>query len=79
MLKLEEYRDAALKLASVKSLGPGEGFSAKIPGFSGLLVFGDSRQQAMTELKSALEGWIDLSLARGDGLPSLHGEEAVAA
>lgn len=70
MLKLEDYCDAALKLAEVKSLGPGEGYSAKVPGFPGLLVFGSSRRAALVELKGALEGWVELSLARGDGLPS---------
>jgi hypothetical protein len=32
----------------------------------------------MNELKSALEGWVELSLARGDGLPALHDLAVVA-
>ena len=79
MLKLAEYCEAALKRSEIKSLGPGEGYSAKLPGFPGLLVFGSSRREVMTELRSALEGWVELSLARGDGLPSLHQEEGAAA
>jgi predicted RNase H-like HicB family nuclease len=75
---LSEYCKDALKLAVVKNLGAGEGFSAKIPGFAGLVVFAPTRAELLTELKSALEGWIELSLERGDGLPALHDLEAVA-
>jgi predicted RNase H-like HicB family nuclease len=75
---LSEYCKDALKIAVVKNLGAGEGFSAKIPGFAGLVVFAPTRAEVLTELKSALEGWIELSLERGDGLPALHDLEAVA-
>ena len=76
--RLSEYRWAALKLAEVKHLGADEGYSARIPGFAGLIVFGETRREALAELESALEGWIELSLKRGDGLPSLHSEAALA-
>jgi predicted RNase H-like HicB family nuclease len=75
---LSEYCKDALKLAVIKKLGEGEGYSAKIPNFAGLIVFAPTRAEAMSELKSALEGWIELSLERGDGLPTLHEMEAVA-
>jgi len=75
---LSEYCKDALKLAVVKNLGSGEGYSAKIPGFAGLVVFAPTRAEVVRELKSALEGWIELSLARGDGLPALHALETVA-
>lgn len=75
---LSEYCKDALKLAVVKNLGAGEGFSAKIPGFAGLIVFAPTRAEVLRELKSALEGWIELSLERGDGLPALRNLEAVA-
>ena len=75
---LSEYCKDALKLAVVKKLGTGEGYSAKIPGFGGLVVFAETRDAVMEELESALAGWIELSLARGDGLPALHDFEAVA-
>ena len=74
MDKLDGYRKAALKLAQVKSLGAAEGYSAKIPGFAGLVVFGETKREALSELKPALDGWIELSLSRGDGLPALHAE-----
>ena len=76
MDEIGEYRKAALRLAVVKHLGRGEGFLAKIPGFAGLVVFGDSKRQVLAELESALSGWIKISLRRGDGLPALHGELA---
>jgi len=75
---LSEYCNDALKLAVVKKLGAGEGYAAKIPGFAGLVVFAPTRGEVLRELKSALEGWVELSLARGDGLPALHEVEAVA-
>ena len=74
--ELRGYQRAALKRAVVKYLGPGDGYSAKIPGFAGLIVFGDSKREALAELESALSGWIEISLKRHDGLPALHGELA---
>lgn len=75
---LSEYCKDALKQAVVKKLGAGEGYSAKIPGFAGLVVFAPTRAKVLNELKSALAGWIELSLSRGDDLPALHDLEAVA-
>ncbi|MBI3852021.1 MAG: hypothetical protein HY298_17320 [Verrucomicrobia bacterium] len=75
---LSEYCKDAIKLAVVKKLGAGEGYSARIPGFSGLVVFAPNRTEVLRELQSALEGWVELSLSRGDGLPTLHAVEAVA-
>jgi len=75
---LSEYCKGALKLAVVKKLDANEGYSAKIPGFAGLVVFAPTRAEVVRELKSALEGWVELSLERGDGLPALHGLEVAA-
>jgi predicted RNase H-like HicB family nuclease len=75
---LSEYCKEALKLAVVKNLGGEEGYSAKIPGFAGLVVFAPTRAEVIRELKSALEGWVELSLERGDGLPALHDLEVAA-
>lgn len=75
---LSEYCKDALKQAVVKNLGRGEGYSAKIPGFAGLVVFAPTRSEVMEELASALEGWVELSLTRGDGLPALRTLEPVA-
>ena len=74
MDKLDGYRKAALKLAQAKHLGADEGYSAKIPGFAGLVVFGETKREALSDLESSLDGWIELSLSRGDGLPALHSD-----
>jgi predicted RNase H-like HicB family nuclease len=74
---LSEYCKAALELAVVKNLGADEGHFAKFPD---LPVWWFSRppmpksfvNRPIRELKSALEGWVELSLERGDGLPALH-------
>lgn len=77
---LADYCKEALARAVVKKLGSSEGYSAKIPGFAGLVVFGATRPEVINELKSALEGWVELSLQRGDGLLSFHSsQEAIAA
>ena len=72
MDKLKDYQKAALKLAEIEFMGKGEGYCARIPGFKGLIVFNGTKPGVLSELESALEGWIELSLARGYGLPSLH-------
>ncbi len=69
---LKEYQKAALKLAEIKRVESEEGYSARIPGFHGLIVFGSTKLEAWNELESALKGWIEVALARGKGLPSLH-------
>ena len=78
MDQLVEYQKAALSRAVVKALALEDGYSARIPGFAGLIVFGDSKREALAELDTALAGWIELSLKRGDGLPALRGELAQA-
>jgi len=72
--ELKQYCKNALKLAEVKFLGKGEGYSARIPGFKGLIVFAETKAAVTEELAAALDGWMELSLKRGDGLPSLHAE-----
>ncbi len=71
MENLKEYRQAALNHAEIKNLGGAEGFAAKIPGFPGLVVFGQTKEKTQEELESALEGWIQLARRRGEELPNL--------
>ena len=73
---LTSYRNQALKLAAVESLGGGEGYVARIPGFRGLLGTGRTRKETLADLESALEGWIELALKRGIGLPAVASREA---
>jgi predicted RNase H-like HicB family nuclease len=72
MTNLQAYERAALKHATLKFLGDGEGYAARIPGFKGLIVFGDTKREALVELRTALTDWIALSLRFGDGLPRLR-------
>jgi predicted RNase H-like HicB family nuclease len=76
--QLQEYQMAALQNAVIKEI-KNEGYSARIPGFNGLIVFGNTEKEVMSELASALEGWIELSLARGDGLPSVRAKKFIHA
>lgn len=76
METLTHYRKQALKLAAVESLGGGEGYAARIPGFRGLIGTGRTKKETLADLESALEGWIELALKRGIGLPAVVGREA---
>ena len=71
MEQLIQYRKLALKAVEITNLGPEEGFAAKIPGFKGLLAVGSTKKEALIELESALEDWVNLALKRGIGLPSV--------
>jgi predicted RNase H-like HicB family nuclease len=73
---LTSYRKQALKLAAIEALGGGEGYVARIPGFRGLLGTGRTKKETMHDLESALEGWIELALKRGLGLPAVTKREA---
>ena len=66
---MESYIEAALAKAVFEELEDGEGFCATIPGFQGVLAFTETREGLEEELRSVLEGWIDLGLKLGHGLP----------
>ncbi len=77
MNELKAYQNAALKRAVVQPLDDEEeGYSATIPGFNGLIVFGDTVRETKRELASVLEGWIAVSLKRGHGLPALQPQKS---
>ena len=73
---LASYRRQALKLAEVEKLGDDEGYAARIPGFRGLIGNGRTKKECMTDLESALAGWIKLALKRGIGLPAVAKRDA---
>ena len=73
---LGKYRKQALKLAEIADLGPKEGFAATIPGFRGLIAVGGTKKEAMIELESTLQDWVDLALKRGIGLPKIATKKA---
>jgi predicted RNase H-like HicB family nuclease len=71
---LSEYQKTALRDIRTKRLPNGEGYVARIPRFPGLIVYGETEHAARQELMSALEGWIELALRQGRGLPALKRE-----
>ena len=75
MEALIKYLQRALKLAAIESLGGGEGYVARIPGFRGLLGTGRTKKETLADLESALEGWIELALKCGIGLPAVSNRE----
>jgi predicted RNase H-like HicB family nuclease len=74
--EMAAYQRAALKRAVIQPMPDASGFKATIPGFKGLIVFGETKQETRKELQSVLEGWIAVALRRGMGLPALSGEVA---
>jgi predicted RNase H-like HicB family nuclease len=72
MTGMEAYQKAALKLAKISPVVGADCYKAVIPGFKGLIVFGDTVKDTKRELASVLEGWIAVSLRRGYGLPALE-------
>ena len=72
MESLETYVAQALELAEFEEMEDDAGFCATIPGFNGLIAFAENRSALDRELKSVLEGWVDLALKRGIGLPSVE-------
>jgi predicted RNase H-like HicB family nuclease len=78
---LTSYRKQALKLAVVEALEGAEGYVARIPGFRGVIGHGATKRETLADLESVLEGWIELALKRGVGLPPVRarGAELVTA
>lgn len=72
MTGMEAYQKAALKLAKISTVAGADSYKAVIPGFKGLIVFGETVKDTKRELASVLEGWIAVSLRRGYGLPALE-------
>jgi predicted RNase H-like HicB family nuclease len=73
---LTVYRKQALKLATVETLGEGEGYVARIPGFRGVVGTGRTKKETLADLESVLAGWIELALKRGVGLPAVNPKSA---
>ena len=72
---LASYRKQALKLAAIGSLGGGEDYGARIPGFRGLIGSGRTKKETLADLENALESWGELALKGGIGLPAVTNRE----
>ena len=60
-----DYITAALRWAHYELLPDGEGVYAGIREWPGAWANGDSVEETREDSRPALEGWIDLALARG--------------
>ena len=74
MLKsiLTEYIDRALSEAEYDKLEDGT-FSGRIPGFKGVIAFGETLRKCEEELQSTLEDWIFVGLKLGHKFPIIDG------
>ena len=70
MLKtiLTGYIENALSRAEYDKLDDNT-FSGRIPGFKGVIAFGNSLRECESELQSTLEDWIFVGLKLGHALP----------
>lgn len=62
----EELVEAALSRARMEPIGDPEGFFADVPEAWGAWGFGESPEEALTDLEAGLEGWVTLKVASGD-------------
>ncbi len=69
---LDAYRVSALRKARFERLDGGRTFYAEIPSCKGVWAEGATKQEAIRELESALEAWIELRLEKGLSIPSLQ-------
>ena len=68
-----EYLEAALRHAEIERMENGKYF-ASIPQFDGLWAIGKTRDEAKKDLRSALDGWIDVQIKHGgDSVPIVDG------
>jgi predicted RNase H-like HicB family nuclease len=72
---IQEYLEAGMHLAQYELLAGDEGFYAEIVGVQGVWANAPTLEQCRTELYSALEEWVLLSIRLGDALPVLNGIE----
>ena len=68
---LTEYINAAMHKAEYERLEDGVWF-ATIPGLDGLWASAPTVEKSREELRSALEGWLLLSLRMGDVIPVIN-------
>ena len=67
-----DYFDAAMATAEYETYDDGT-VGGRVAACSGVLGFGNSLDEAKTDLRSALEGWVLLGIRRGHTLPVIDG------
>lgn len=69
---LTDYVSQALAQAAYDKLEDGS-FAGHIPGFAGVIAFGNTLKECEAELRSTLEDWILVGLKLGHPLPVVDG------
>jgi predicted RNase H-like HicB family nuclease len=77
---LEAYAHEAARHAIIKQFDDGS-YSVRVPSCSGVVVFGATAGEALSELEGVLQEWAKLGVQLGDTLPvfgdiDLNTEEA---
>lgn len=68
---VDEYIDAAMKLASIERL---DGvFASTVPEAFGIIAFGATEEDCAKDLRLRLEDWVAASLSEGESLPVFDG------
>ena len=70
---LDAYIDAAMAEARYEPIESGKAVYAEIPGFEGAWASAPTQQQATSELRKVLQGWIDIQVERNQPLPDIKG------
>lgn len=73
---IEAYLNAAVASARYESIDDGQTIYAEIPAFPGVWASGSTREEVVAELKSVLEGWIELQTERDQPLPQIQGVDS---
>lgn len=68
------WAETAVSHATARNVSDPPGFVATVAGIEGAWGFGQTRKEAIVELKSVLEDWADLKLQdRDEDIPSMEG------
>ena len=68
---IRAFARAAARNANVREIEPGHWY-ADAPGFNGAWGDGDSPEAALADFEDVVEGWAEIKLQRGSGIPSLY-------
>lgn len=79
-LLIERWAEIAVSHAIVRSINDPAGLVATVAGIEGAWGFGQSKDEALDDLRSVLVDWASLKLEDGDDdIPSMEGVHLVTA
>ena len=70
---LQTYIDAAMRHAVIKWLPNDRLWCATVPPLRGVLAIADRREDLEPELRSVIEGWVEVGLKLGHTIPAVDG------